>query len=108
MGTKNAPGDVVCGGGGVRNARLWAELLKIFDPIPVRTMDECGSSSQAFEAQAFAVLAYQTDSRGLCQCASCHWCQTFSDIRVRHARYSWPFAKKLGMHDPDFILSRIK
>jgi len=57
--TKNAPGDVVCGGGGVRNARLWAELLKIFDPIPVRTMDECGSSSQAFEAQAFAVLAYQ-------------------------------------------------
>ena len=58
--TKNIPADVVFGGGGVRNARLWAELLKIFDPIPVRQMDDCGSSSQAFEAQAFAVLAYQT------------------------------------------------
>ena len=53
------------GGGGVRNARLWAELLKIFDPIPVRQMDDCGSSSQAFEAQAFAVLAYQT-VHGVC------------------------------------------
>lgn len=62
---QNTPGDVVCGGGGVRNARLWAELQKIFDPIPVRTMDECGSSSQAFEAQAFAVLAYQT-VHGVC------------------------------------------
>ena len=63
--TKNIPADVVFGGGGVRNARLWAELLKIFDPIPVRTMDDCGSSSQAFEAQAFAVLAYQT-IHGVC------------------------------------------
>jgi len=58
--TAHMPADVVFGGGGVRNARLWAELLKVFDPIPVRTMDDCGSSSQAFEAQAFAVLAYQT------------------------------------------------
>jgi len=63
--TKNVPGDVVCGGGGVRNTRLWAELQKTFDPIPVRTMDACGSSSQAFEAQAFAVLAYQT-VHGVC------------------------------------------
>jgi anhydro-N-acetylmuramic acid kinase len=62
---KNTPEDVVCGGGGVCNARLWAELEKSFDPIPVRTMDECGSSSQAFEAQAFAVLAYQT-VHGVC------------------------------------------
>ncbi len=58
--TRRAPEDIVCGGGGVRNARLWKEFQQIFDPIPVRTMDECGSSSQAFEAQAFAVLAYQT------------------------------------------------
>ena len=64
--TKNMPADVVFGGGGVRNARLWAELLKIFDPIPVRQMDECGSSSQAFEAQAFAVLAYQAVHGSLC------------------------------------------
>jgi anhydro-N-acetylmuramic acid kinase len=63
--TKNIPGDVVCGGGGVRNARLWAELENIFAPIPVRTMEDCGSSSQAFEAQAFAVLAYQT-VHGVC------------------------------------------
>ncbi len=61
----NVPNDVVCGGGGVRNFRLWSELQKTFDPIPVRSMDECGSSSQAFEAQAFAVLAYQT-IRGTC------------------------------------------
>ena len=58
--TQQVPGDVVCGGGGVRNARLWKELQQAFAPIPVRTMDDCGSSSQAFEAQAFAVLAYQT------------------------------------------------
>ncbi len=64
--TKQAPGDVVCGGGGIRNARLWAEIQKIFTPnIPVRTMDDCGSSSQAFEAQAFAVLAHQT-VHGIC------------------------------------------
>ncbi len=63
--SKDRPADVVCGGGGVRNRRLWSELVKIFDPLPVRTMDECGSSSQAFEAQAFAVLAYQT-IHGVC------------------------------------------
>lgn len=62
---KNGPADVVCGGGGVRNRRLWAELVKIFDPVPVRSMDDCGSSNQAFEAQAFAVLAYQT-VHGVC------------------------------------------
>lgn len=63
--TSNLPADVVFGGGGVRNVRLWGELVKAFDPIPVRRMEECGSSSQAFEAQAFAVLAYQT-VRGVC------------------------------------------
>jgi anhydro-N-acetylmuramic acid kinase len=63
--TNRVPGEVVCGGGGVRNACLLAALQKIFAPIPVRTMDECGSSSQAFEAQAFAVLAYQT-VHGVC------------------------------------------
>ncbi|MEC4681616.1 MAG: anhydro-N-acetylmuramic acid kinase [Nitrospirota bacterium] len=63
--TATMPADVVFGGGGVRNARLWGELLEIFDRIPVRRMDDCGSSSQAFEAQAFAVLAYQT-LQGVC------------------------------------------
>jgi anhydro-N-acetylmuramic acid kinase len=63
--TNRVPGEVVCCGGGVRNACLLAALQKIFAPIPVRTMDECGSSSQAIEAQAFAVLAYQT-VHGVC------------------------------------------
>ncbi|GJL69078.1 MAG: anhydro-N-acetylmuramic acid kinase [Nitrospirales bacterium] len=63
--TKEIPGELVLGGGGVRNARLWSELSGVFDPIPVRCMDECGTSSQAFEAQAFAVLAYQT-IHGIC------------------------------------------
>lgn len=63
--TSNLPADVVFGGGGVRNICLWGELVKTFDPIPVRRMEECGSSSQAFEAQAFAVLAYQT-IHGVC------------------------------------------
>lgn len=57
--------EVVVGGGGVRNARLWSELSGVFDPVPVKRMDACGTSSQAFEAQAFAVLAYQT-VQGVC------------------------------------------
>ena len=63
--TREVPDEVVFGGGGVRNARLWLELSGVFDPIPVMRMDECGASSQAFEAQAFAVLAYQT-LKGVC------------------------------------------
>jgi anhydro-N-acetylmuramic acid kinase len=63
--TKHMPADVVFGGGGVRNRRLWTELVKMFDPLPVQTMDDCGSSNQAFEAQAFAVLAYQA-IHGVC------------------------------------------
>lgn len=63
--TKYVPADVVFGGGGVRNRRLWTELVKMFDPLPVKTMDDCGSSNQAFEAQAFAVLAYQS-IHGVC------------------------------------------
>lgn len=63
--TRNAIDEVVVGGGGVRNTRLWAELSDAFHPIPVNRMDQCGSSSQAFEAQAFAVLAYQA-IQGVC------------------------------------------
>lgn len=51
--------EVVAGGGGVKNSRLWIELADVFHPIPVKRMETCGSSSQAFEAQAFAILAYQ-------------------------------------------------
>ena len=58
--TREVSTELVVGGGGVRNARLWSELSGAFDPIPVKRMDECGVSNQAFEAQAFAMLAYQT------------------------------------------------
>ena len=52
--------EVVAGGGGVRNARLWHELEIVLAPASLKTMDACGSHSTAFEAQAFAILAYQT------------------------------------------------
>jgi anhydro-N-acetylmuramic acid kinase len=63
--TRDPIDEVVVGGGGVRNNRLWSELSDVFHPIPVKRMDECGASSQAFEAQAFAVLAYQA-VKGVC------------------------------------------
>ena len=52
--------EVIVGGGGVYNPVLMAELIKEFHPVPVKRMEECGSHSKAFEAKAFAVLAYQT------------------------------------------------
>jgi anhydro-N-acetylmuramic acid kinase len=57
--------EVVVGGGGIRNRTLMQNLASVFDPIPVRTFDEVGWESKAFEAVAFAVLAYQT-IRGEC------------------------------------------
>ena len=52
--------EVIVGGGGVYHSVLMAELVKEFHPVPVRRMEECGSHSKAFEAKAFAVLAYQS------------------------------------------------
>ncbi len=52
--------EIIAGGGGVYNPALMAELTKVFHPLPVKTMDDHGVHSKAFEAQAFAVLAYQT------------------------------------------------
>jgi anhydro-N-acetylmuramic acid kinase len=52
--------EVIVGGGGVYHSVLMAELVKEFHPVPVKRMEECGSHSKAFEAKAFAVLAYQT------------------------------------------------
>ena len=52
--------EVIVGGGGVRNRTLMADLAAVFQPTPVRTFDEVGWDSKAFEAIAFAVLAYQT------------------------------------------------
>jgi anhydro-N-acetylmuramic acid kinase len=52
--------EVIVGGGGVRNRTLMGDLAAAFEPAPVRTFDEVGWDSKAFEAVAFAVLAYQT------------------------------------------------
>ncbi len=52
--------EVLVGGGGVRNRSLMGNLSSVFSPLPVRTFDAAGWPSKAFEAIAFAVLAYQT------------------------------------------------
>ena len=59
------PQEVVVGGGGVFNHALMAELKNVFQPTPVFPMEHVGSHSKAFEAEAFAVLAYQT-AHGIC------------------------------------------
>ena len=57
--------DVIVGGGGVFNRAIMGSLRTVFDPAPVLTFDECGWSSKAFEATAFALLAYDL-LRGRC------------------------------------------
>ena len=57
---KGAIDEVVVGGGGVRNRALMDHLASVFAPIPVTTFDALGWESKAFEAVAFALLAYQT------------------------------------------------
>ncbi len=57
--------EVIIGGGGIFNASLVKELSEAFASMPVRTMDECGSHGKAFEAIAFAILAYQS-FHGVC------------------------------------------
>jgi anhydro-N-acetylmuramic acid kinase len=52
--------EVIVAGGGARNRTLMGDLAAVFEPIPVRRLDEIGWDSKAFEAVAFAVLAYQT------------------------------------------------
>ncbi len=52
--------EVVVGGGGVRNRAIMAHLAAVFSPVPVTTFEALGWDSKAFEAVAFAVLAYQT------------------------------------------------
>ena len=51
--------EVVVGGGGIRNRAVMAHLNAVFAPVPVTTFDTLGWDSKAFEAVAFAVLAYQ-------------------------------------------------
>jgi anhydro-N-acetylmuramic acid kinase len=52
--------EVVAGGGGVRNRAVMESLAAVFAPIPVTTFETLGWDSKAFEAVAFALLAYQT------------------------------------------------
>ena len=53
------PGEALMCGGGARNPALMAELARRI-PCPIRTTDEAGMPSQAKEAIAFALLAYET------------------------------------------------
>lgn len=52
--------EVIVGGGGVRNRAVMDHLAQVFHPAPIITFDALGWDSKAFEAVAFAVLAYQT------------------------------------------------
>jgi anhydro-N-acetylmuramic acid kinase len=52
--------EVIVGGGGIRNRAIMAHMAAVFAPVPVATFDALGWESKAFEAVAFAVLAYQT------------------------------------------------
>ena len=52
--------EVVIGGGGVRNRAVMESLAAVFAPTPVTTFDALGWESKAFEAVAFALLAYRT------------------------------------------------
>ena len=52
--------EIVVGGGGVRNRAIMDNMDAVFAPIPVTTFDALGWESKAFEAVAFALLAYQT------------------------------------------------
>jgi len=58
-------GEIVLSGGGARNATLVAMLAELLSPlgIVVRFSDEFGLPSEAKEAVAFAVLAYETWNR---------------------------------------------
>ena len=52
--------EIVVGGGGVYNRAVMSNLRQIFSPASVLTFEDCGWSSKAFEAMAFALLAYDT------------------------------------------------
>ena len=64
-GSQNAIGEMILSGGGARNATLVAMLAEDLAPLGIhlRFSDEFGIPSQAKEAMAFAVLAYETWNR---------------------------------------------
>lgn len=54
------PDEVIVGGGGSNNPILLQMLRHELDPIPVLRQEDLGYSSDAKEAVAFAVIAYET------------------------------------------------
>ncbi len=63
--TKTSFRELILSGGGARNAALVAMLADSLTPlgIQLRSSDEFGLPSEAKEAVAFAVLAYETWNR---------------------------------------------
>jgi anhydro-N-acetylmuramic acid kinase len=63
--SRDTYGEMILSGGGARNATLVAMLKQSLAPlgIQLRFSDEFGLPSQAKEAVAFAVLAYETWNR---------------------------------------------
>ena len=57
---ENDVDEVIVGGGGVHNRTLMEHLRQRLSPLPVTIMDDQGINSKAFEAIAFAIMAYQT------------------------------------------------
>ena len=53
-------GEVILGGGGPRNHTLLSLLRGLLDPLPVRTHEDYGISSDFKEALVFAVLAHES------------------------------------------------
>jgi anhydro-N-acetylmuramic acid kinase len=64
-GSRNSFGEMILSGGGARNATLVAMLAETLASVGIklRFSDEFGVHSQAKEAMAFAVLAYETWNR---------------------------------------------
>jgi anhydro-N-acetylmuramic acid kinase len=54
------PGEVIVSGGGLHNRQLMAQLAAFLPGVRVRPSDDFGINSDAKEAIAFAVLAYET------------------------------------------------
>jgi len=54
--------EVIVSGGGVHNRTLLDRLRHMLAPLPVRTLEDIGLSSDAKEAVAFAILANETIS----------------------------------------------
>lgn len=54
------PDEVIVGGGGANNPALVQMLRRELEPIPVLRQEDLGYSSDAKEAVAFAVIAYET------------------------------------------------